>query len=192
MSPRMEADFDWADDVQASVPVYPKGEYEVTIHGVRASAWPKTDSNGNPTGEVTKVIRLIPRIKGVYDSKGKLKTELNGKVLADAPAEDINLWVHSEGGRRQAKKAMMAIAGYNPNDPAQEKEFNSFLKTSKLDLSTKLEEAEDGKLSLIIGDGWETLLKGKNVRASMDIEIRQIEGKEPVEQQNYRSLSPVN
>ena len=110
--PTMEADFNWGD-VQASTPIHPKGEYELTIVGVRGSAWPKRDKAGNTTGEVVKVIRIRPRIVGVYNSEGKLKSELDGKTIRDKSCENINLWLHSDGGREMAKRYMRAILGYN-------------------------------------------------------------------------------
>lgn len=192
MSPRMEADFNWADDVKATTPVHDKGEYELTILRVRGRAWYKKDPQGNLTKEITKVVSLAPKMVGKYGSDGKLDTlELNDTERA---CEDINLWVHSDGGRKMSKQQMMAICGYNPQDPKEEDNFNDFLRTSQLDLSSKVEESEedDGKLSLVIGEGWEKLLKGKNVRALMDKEIRKIEGRDDVEQQNYKQLSPVN
>lgn len=193
MSPRMEPDFDWSE-VQASIPVYEKGDYEISIQKVRGVAWFKKDAQGQPTSDVTKAVRLTVKMVGVYDSKGKLKFEQDGKNIKDQPAEDLNLWVHSDGGKRQAKQRMMAIAGYTPDDQVQEKEFNDYLKNSKLDLSTVVEENEDGSgLVLNIGEGWEKLLVGKNVRASLDKESRTQEGKvEPIIQQNYVRLSPVN
>lgn len=185
--PRMEADFDWGD-VQASTPVHDKGDYELTIARVRGRAWFKKDKSGNPTSEITKVVALTPKIVGQYDSNGKLNTEKK-----DQDAEEINLWVHSDGGRKMAKKSMMAICGYNPDDKKEEDEFNKFLKTSGLQLGTPVEDGEeDGKLVLNLGEGWEKLLVGKNVRAHLDKETREQEGKEPIVQQNYVRLSPVN
>lgn len=192
MTPRMEADFSWTDDVKATTPVHDKGEYELTILRVRGRAWYKKDERGNYTKDITKVIALAPKLVGKYNSEGKLDPlELNDTERA---CEDINLWVHSDGGRKMSKQQMMAISGYNPNDPKEEDNFNDFLRSSQLDLSSKVEESEedDTKLTLVIGEGWEKLLKGKNVRASMDKETRQIEGRDPVEQQNYVRLSPVN
>lgn len=193
MSPIMEPDFDWVEDVQASVPIFPKGDYEVTIKGLRGSAWPKRDKAGNPTGDVTKVIRLRPEIVGAYDSKGKLKGELDGKEIKGTMTGEANLWIHSKGGREQAKRIMGAIAGYNMREPAEEEKFNQFLKKSGLDLSTAVEERDEGEgLTLKLGEGWEKLLVGKNVRVHMEPETYKAEGREPVEQQNFVSFSPVN
>ena len=193
MSPRMDADFDWGEGTQASTPIYEKGDYQLTIKNVRGSAWFKKDANGNPTGDITRVVKIRPEIVGVYDSKGKLKGETpEGKKVAGGTAEEINLWIHSEGGRRQSKRAMMAILGYNPDDQGDEKKFNEFLKKAKLDLGHKVEENETGDgLVMSLGDGWKTFV-GKNVRAHMEPETREVEGREPVIQQNYVRLSPVN
>lgn len=188
MTPRMEADFDWTE-VQAAVPVHDKGDYELTIERVRAQAWYKNDKQGNQSSDITKVIKLTPRVVGQYDSTGKLDT--TGKA-AGKPAEEISLWIHSEGARQMSKKHMMAISGYNPNEESDEKKFNEFLRSSGLDLKTSVEEGEDGKLILKIGEGYEKLLKGKNVRGALDQETYQAEGKEPVIQQKYARLSPVN
>jgi hypothetical protein len=192
MSPVFEPDFDWGE-VQATTPVYPKGDYELTIKSVRGSAWPKTDKNGNPTGEITMVVRFRPEMVGAYDSKDKLSSKgPDGKDIKGGSCEDINLWIHSDGGRKMAKGYMMAVLGYNPRDGEQEKLFNKFLKDQKADLSASVEENDDGSLSLKIGGGWEQLFVGKNVRAHMDEEIREIEGRDPVTQQNYVRLQPVN
>jgi len=146
-----------------------------------------------PTGEVTRVIKFRPRIVGVYDSNGKLSTEQNGKSIKDMACEEINGWVHSDGGRTMTKKHMMAILGYNPNEETEEKQFNEFLKTSKADLSMKLEENEAGDgYVLRIGEGWDQLFKGKNVRVHMEPETRKVEGRDDVVQQNYVRISPVN
>ncbi|KKL70665.1 hypothetical protein LCGC14_2102680 [marine sediment metagenome] len=192
MTPIMEPDFDWGD-VQASTPIHKKGEYELTITGVRGSAWFKRDKAGNPTTDITKVVKLRPRIVGVYNSEGKLLTEQDGKVIKDLQCEEINLWVHTEGGRTMSKRQMMAVCGYNPFDEADEKKFNEFLKSSKLNLSSKVAENESGEgLVLAIGDGWKTLLVGKNVRVNMEPEVRKQEGRDDVTQQNYTRLSSVN
>lgn len=191
MSPRMEPDFDWGD-VTAATPIHDKGDYEVTIKRVRGQAWGKKDKAGNMTGEVTKVIKITPEIVGIYDSKGKLKKEKDGKPIAGLPTEEINLWVSSDGGRRMSKKQLMAIAGYNGDDVEDEKKFDKYVKDAGLDLSLKLEEGEDSKLTYTIGEGYAKLLVGKNVRASMEPESRPVEGGEPILQQKYTRLSPVN
>ena len=192
MTPIMEPDFDWGD-VQASTPIYKKGEYELSITGVRGSAWYKKDKAGNPTTEITKVVKLRPRIVGVYNSEGKLSSEQEGKTIKDGQCEEINLWLHSEGGLKMSKKQMMSVCGYNPNDEADEKKFNEWLKSAKLNLGTKVEENESGDgLVLTIGDGWEKLLVGKNVKANMEPETREVEGRDPIVQQNYTRLSSVN
>ncbi len=188
----MEPDFDWGD-VQASTPIYKKGEYELTITKVRGSAWRKKDKAGNPTDVITKVVKLRPRIVGVYDSSGKLHSEQEGKDIKDSACEEINFWIHSEGGRMMSKRQMMSVCGYNPFDEADEKKFNEFLKTSKLDLTAKVTESESGDgFVLVLGDGWEKLLVGKNVRANMEPEIQKIEGRDDTTRQNYTRLSSVN
>lgn len=194
MTPRMEADFDWAEDVKATTPIHEKGEYELTVLRVRGQAWYKKDpKTGEQTREITKVIKIAPKLVGKYNSEGKLDplSELNDTERA---CEDISLWVHSDGGRKMSKQQMMAICGYNPNDPKEEDKFNEYLKSSGLDLSSKVEEVEgdEGKLTLVIGEGWEKLLKGKNVRAMMDKETRAVEGRDAVVQQVYNRLTPVN
>jgi len=193
MSPRMEADFDWGE-VQASVPIYPKGDYELSIKSIRGSAWPKKDAGGNPTGEVTKVVKIRPTVVGVYDSKGKLKGEsTEGKKIAGGAAEEINLWLNSDGGRRQSKKVIMAIFGYINDSETEEKKFNEFLKKNKLDLGHKVVENDAGDAFVVtLGEGWKTLI-GKNVRAHMEPETYTPKsGGEPETQQNYVRLSPVN
>jgi len=163
------------------------------IKKVRGSAWPKRDKAGNVTGEVTRVIKFRPSIVGVYDSKGKLSGELDGKEVAGKTCEEINLWIHSEGGRGMAKQYMMAILGYNPNEGSDEAAFNEFLTESGSDLSTAYEENEAGDGYVMhLGDGWEQLFVGKNVRAHMEPQTREVEGRDPVTQQNYVRLSPVN
>lgn len=190
--PRMEADFEWTD-VQASTPIYTKGVYELSIAGVRGSAWPKRDGAGNPTEDLTKVVRLRAKIVGVYDSAGKLKGEQDGRTIKGEPTEDINLWVHSSGGRKMAKGHMMAILGYNSRDAQDETKFNDFLKESKADLSTAVAENESGDgFVMTLGDGWEQLFVGKNVKAHMEPQTREIEGRDPVVQQNFTRLVPVN
>ena len=190
--PTMEADFSWGD-VQASTPIHPKGEYELTIVGARGSAWPKRDQAGNTTGEIVKCIRLRPRVVGVYNSEGKLKSELDGKNIRDASCEAITLWLHSEGGRAMAKRYMMAILGYNPAEESDEKKFNKFLKDSGADLkwSHTENDAGDGYI-LTIGEGYEKLFVGKNVRVQMEPETRKVDGKEDRISQNFTRLSAVN
>ena len=191
--PRMEADFDWTG-VSASTPIYPKGDYEVSVVGVRGRAWPKRDQNNIPTGVITQVVSCRVKMVGFYGSDKKLKSVgPDGKEIKGESVEDINLWMHSDGGRKMAKQQMMAIAGYNHNDPNDEKKFNAFLKSSELNLSFNAEENEAGDgYVLNIGDGWATLLDGKNVRASLDQSTRAVEGKEDILQQEYKRLSPVN
>lgn len=191
MSPRMEADFSWTE-VQATTPIYEKGDYEITIKKVRGRAWEKKDKAGNPTGDVTKLIEIIPEMVGVYDSKGKLKTSQNGKEIKGQPCEPIPMWLTTQGALRMSKRSMMAICGYNPADETDEKKFDAFLKSASLDLKFNVVEREDGEgLTLEIGDGYEKLLVGKNVRASMEPEMRDREGADPVEQQRYTRLSPL-
>ncbi len=191
MSPRMDADFDWGG-VPLNAPIYPKGDYELEITGVRGAAWQKTDKHGNPMHIVEK-IALICKMVGVVDSKGKLKKEQDGKDIAGKPVEDFNLWTHSEGGRKSAKGSMMAILGYNPRELADEEKFIQFLKDNTPDLSfeSKENEAGDGYV-LILGDSWEQLFVGKNVRCSMEPGVRQREGADDVPQQEMGFLSPVN
>lgn len=187
MSPIMEPDFDWSS-VRASTPIYEKGEYELTIKRLRGSAWNKTD---DVTGEiigVTQVIRLTPEMVGHFNSQGELQTEKDGKEIAGEDCEDINLWLHSDGARKMSKRTMMAIAGYDSEDAEAETEFDEFLKNSGLDLSVKTGDNEDGTgLVLEIGDGWEELLVGKNVRAFMDVELYNDQ-----RQQDYQRLTPIN
>ena len=193
MSPRMDADFDWGE-VQAATPIHPKGDYELTIKAVRAAAWPQKDKAGNPTGEVTQVIALRPEVVGYIDSKGKLQDkDPDGKDVKGASCEEIQMWVRTIGGRKVGKKYMMAICGYNPEDEEEEKSFNGFLKASGLDLHIRMEEKDDGEgYTLSIGEGYEKLLVGKNVRANMEPETRPVEGRDPVTQQKFVRLSPVN
>lgn len=187
MSPVMEPDFDWAEDVQAAVPIYDKGVYELSVKSVRGAAWQKTDDNGNPIpGAITRTVRVVPEMVGVQDSKGKLDTTDKGN-----PVEALDLWVHTEGGRRQAKQRMMAIFGYDPYDHEVEKEFNNFLKTSKLDMSVKLEEDDEGKFTLKLGEGWEKLV-GKNFISHLEPETQEREGREPIIRQNFTRVLPVN
>jgi hypothetical protein len=187
MAPRMEADFDWGD-VQASVPTYDKGDYEVVIERVRGQAWYKKDEKGNPTSEIVKVIKLAPKMIGQIDSKG----QIDGK-LADKPVSDIQLYIHSEGARTMAKKQMMAITGYNQDDEQDEKKFNEMLKQSGLDLKTSVEEDEEGKLQLKIGEGYEKLLKGKHVRVNMEPEIYKQKGSDVEEtRQKFNRLTGTN
>ena len=192
MSPRMDPDFDWGG-VQASTPVYSKGVYQVSIDGVRGSAWPKRDSKGDPTSEVTEVIRFRPKMMGVIGSDGKLKTEHEGKDIAGQSVEDINLWVHTEGGLKQAKRIMMAVLGYNPEDDSEEDKFNKFLKDSGKDLTWSREEREDGEgYILTIGEGWVELFKGKAAKVHMEPQTREVEGRDPIVQQNFTRVIPVN
>lgn len=187
MAPRMEADFDWGD-VQASVPTYEKGDYELSIERVRGQAWYKKDKAGNPTSEIVKVIKLVPKMVGQIDSKGQIDPK-----LAEKPVAEIQLYIHSEGARQMAKKQMMAIAGYNQDDEQDEKKFNEMLKQSGLDLKTSVEEDDEGKLQLKIGEGYEKLLKGKHVRANMEKEMyTPPAGGEPEERQKYNRLTGVN
>lgn len=191
MSPIMEPDFDWTD-VSAATPIYEKGTYELSSVNIKARAWRKTDENGNPTGEIVRVIDITPEMQGVVDSNGKLNTKQEGKEIKGQPAERLPLWIHSEGGRRQGKQRMMAICGYNPFEHEDEKKFDAFLKSSKLDLSVKLEEGDEGQISITIGDGYEKLLVGKRFRAVMSPEKREIEGRDPIISQNYERVIPVN
>lgn len=192
MSPLMEADFNWTEEVQASVPVYEKGDYELTIKKVRGQAWYKPDEHGNPTEVITTVVKARPEMVGVINSEGKLKSEQNKKKIAGSPCEEINFWLTSDGAKRMSKRQLMAVAGYNPDEEEDEAAFNDFVKKSKLDLSFRVEERDDGKLDLIIGDGWGTLLIGKNVRSHMEPETRERSGMDAVTQQNYVRLYPVN
>ena len=188
----MDADFDWGG-VQASTPVFKKGDYELEIKKVRGSAWPKKDKQGNPTGDITQVIRLRCEMQGVLDSKGKLQGKQDGKEIRGVTTEEANLWVHTDGGRKQAKKVMMAICGYNPEEQSDEDKFNAFLKKSGLDLSFKaIPKDDDSGYTLEIGEGWAALLEGKQVRCTMDEEIRKQEGREDSLQQNFVRFSPIN
>jgi hypothetical protein len=191
MSPIMEADFDWLGNTQASTPVFSKGEYELTIKSIRGQAWPKTDDSGNATGVITQKIALKPEMVGTFDSKGKLVGEQEGKVIKGIGCEDINFWMHSDGGKKMSKRQIMAILGYNPNNEQDEADFNAFIVKSKLDFSVKPVENDDGDgYVLVLGEGWNKLV-GQSVRSIMEPETRK-RGDEEVVQQNYKSLSPVN
>lgn len=191
MSPRMNADFDWGA-VEISTPIYAKGDYVLEVTGIRGQAWMKTDRAGNALGVVEKVAIKVQMV-GVIDSKGKVSPEQDGKEIKGKACEDYNLWLHSPGGIKSAKKAMMAILGYNPMDDAEEKKFKKFLKDNTPDLSweSKENEAGDGYV-LTLGDGWGQLFVGKNVRCGMEPGTREREGADPIEQQEMGFLSPVN
>lgn len=190
--PVMDPDFTWGG-IAATTQIYPKGEYELVIQRIRGSAWPKRDKSGEPTGEYTMVARLTPTIAGMYNSEGKLGQKLpDGGSLADSPeAEEINLWLHSKGGLKMAKQSLMAIFGYNPRDRSAEKDFNAWLVNSGIDLGFHLEERDDEGMNLVLHDGWNQLV-GNTVRATMEPQIREVEGRDPVEQQNYISFAPLN
>lgn len=196
MSPRMDADFDWGD-VQASTPIYEKGDYEIVIRRVRSAAWYKKDKSGNQTTDMSKVIRLAPEIVGRINSLGELETEYKdaeGRTIeiAGKPAGDINLWMATKGGQTMSKRVLMAICGFDPTDDEVEKQFNRELKESGLNLSIVTEEDDEGKLQFIIGDGYEKMLVNKHVRCHMEPRTREEEGRDPIVEQDYRRFWPVN
>lgn len=180
--PRFEPDF---TTVFATTPVWSKGDYEILIESVRGQAWDQV-KNGQETGTVVQVVKLRPKIKGVYDSKGKLQTEIDGVDIADQAAEEIALWIHSKGAMAMSKRAIMAILGYSEKE---EEDFNEFLRTGSLDLSFEIEESEDG-YDVTLGSGWEQLV-GKLVGVHLDKQQVNIEGREPFEQQQYVRFFPA-
>ena len=180
---------EWNPDfgaVSAETPVYPAGDYEFVVDDLRASAYDKTDTQGNITGH-NKVVYVIPKVVGRIDSKGKLSPkDSEGKVIEGQPAERIGLWLHSEGGVKFSKRIMMAIFGYKGREG--EKQFNEEI-VANSDFSFNEEETEDG-YDVTLGSGWDQL-KGLHFRVSLDKEMREVEGREPVEQQAYKSYLPA-
>lgn len=180
--PRFEPDF---AGVFASTPIWSKGDYELAIESVRGQAWDQV-KDGHETGVIVKVVKLRPKIKGMYDSNGKLITEVDGVDIADQAAEEISLWIHSKGAMAMSKRAIMAILGY---DEKEEEEFNNYLRGGNLDLSFDFEESDEG-YDVTLGSGWESLA-GKLVGAHLDKQQVNIEGREPFEQQQYIRFFPA-
>lgn len=185
--PRFEPDF---TQVQASTPVYEKGPYELSTERISGSAWNKTDSGGD-SYQVRRV-RIGCKVQGFIDSKGKVKKDhpehgdIEGKDV-----KPIDLYIHSPGAMKMAKRQMMAILGYNADEPKDEEAFNEWLKGG-VDLGFDAEPSEDGDgFDVTLGDGWETFV-GKRVIAYLDKEMYQRdESAEPEEQQVIGRLSPV-
>ena len=131
--------------------------------------------------------------RGVIDSAGDLQTEQEGKDIAGGSVEEIPLWLRTKGGRQMAKGHMMAILGYNSNEQTSEDEYMAFLKDSGSDVTVRTEEKEAGDgYTLVIGEGWESLFVGKNVKVHMEPETRSVEGADDIIQQNFTRLVPVN
>lgn len=174
----------WTPDftgVHANTPIYPRGEYELEITNIRGSAYIRERD-----GATVKVVYLRPKMVGMYDSKGKLSPNgQDGSKIEGEDVEEIRFYLHSEGAMKMTKRQMMAILGYQRKE---EDKFNKW--ASSADLSFKVEETEDGNLSVTLGKGWQELV-GKRVRASLDVELYEPDGREPEEQQQFASLQPV-
>lgn len=156
MCPRVEPDF---DKVHAQTPIWDKGLYELAIGKVAGRAYDKEEK-----GKVTTVmyVGLRPKLVGVYDSAGKLHTDIDGTEIADQAVEEIRLYIHSQGAREFSKRIMMAIFGY---DKKEEEQYNEFVKTLDLRFDYEEKDGEDG-YDVTLGAGWNELA-GKRVKAQM-------------------------
>lgn len=168
--PKWEPDF---ESVRATTRIFDRGEYELVIARVTGFAYDRDD------GKHVVGVRLTPRVVGKINSKGKLTDDFAGEETFP-----IKLYLHNEGARRMTKRILMALCGFSSNE---EDAFNQYYK--KADFSIEEEETEDG-YAVIPGAGWRAL-EGKHVRVTLDKDLYEPDGGEPVEQQTFSNWTPV-
>lgn len=176
----------WKPDFGATnafTKIWPRGEYEIEVRDVRGSAWEK-EQDGGGTATVKRV-RVLANLNGVYDSEGELMDELeDGTKVEGEDVTPFDLYLHSEGAMRMAKRQLMAIMGFSADE---EDEFNEW--AAEADLGFEATELEDGSYDVSLGDGWDEL-KGRIFVASLEPQTDEYQGEER-EVQNVRSTRPV-
>lgn len=135
----MRFDPDWAG-AQASIPIYDKvrGQVQVTDH--------KPFVRTNRKGKTIAGVRFSLRMVGLYDAKGTLDREKEGKALSS-----YTVWVHTPGGLDFAKSFQMACLGF---DLDHEEDANEAIK--KLDWAVNGEPVEGFEATC--GDGYAQLV----------------------------------
>lgn len=164
--PRFTPDF---SSVDASIPTYPKGRYQVKVTGHTPFA------RENRDGKFISGVRYNLEMIGQYDSKGKLQRKgFEGRSVASN-----TLWTHTDRAFGINKQFLMAAAGFqrDEEEEANEKFF------TKHDWDFAAEPGDEGD-AVELGGGWDQPIDSI-VDVNMDIDV--YEGNE---NQSFSGWSP--
>ena len=157
--PRFSPD---ACQVQATTPIYDKGDYiiEITNYAPFAYSGDVRDNNGKPTGEKKDVYgcRYSAKLVGKFGKDGSFDDELNGEDVSS-----IRMYWHNDASRASTKRFFMAALGYDRNSEA---EFNEDF-WNDTDFSI---DCDDDYENVTAGESWQAPVS-KLVRVSLDKEI---------------------
>ena len=156
--------------VSAGIKVFPRGEYELSVTGVKALSYYKRDDDGNDTDVQVAGCQVNIQMIGRYKNDGQLDREDEGETVAPS-----RLYVHSEKAWGMTKGAIMSIMGYTRDE---EESFNADYTNSDFSVEGIGDEA-------VLGGDWNKLV-GQHFIATLD--KRTYKGRE---QQDVGTLTPV-
>lgn len=168
MSPRFAPDF---TQVSAGMKIFPRGDYELAVTGVKPLAYYKVDDEGEVTEDFVAGCQVNIEMVGRIGNDGQLDREDAGESVAPA-----RLYVHSEKAWGMTKGSIMAILGYTRDE---EKQFNTEVGAGA-DFAV---EGEGDEATL--GDSWNRLV-GQHFTAQLSKRMFRKR-----EQQDMSALSPV-
>lgn len=168
---RFDPDF---TQVSAGIKVFPRGEYELTVTGVKPILYFKKDKDGDLTDEEVAGCQVNIEMVGRLQNDGQLDSTDKGESVVP-----LRLYVHSEKAWGMTKGQVMAIMGYTREE---EEAFNADSANSDYVVDGDPESDEDAEL----GASWQALV-GQRFRATLD--KRTYKGRE---QQEIGSLTPAN
>jgi hypothetical protein len=176
MSPIFEPDF---TKVDATIPTYEKGRYQVKVR--KATPFVRT-STDRKTGEdkILVGVRIGFEMVGSFDpATDKLDKSISGKAVSN-----YTVWLHTEGGWQFAKPFLMAAAGYNVRE--QEDEANrKFFSKNKWHVS-----GDPGDDAPEMGNGYSKILD-RIVDVNLDISITEGAEGQVYKNQEFGGWTPV-
>jgi len=151
-------------DVTATIPIFPKGDYEFSL------GEPKPFARTNPEGKLSHGVRFPLVCEEVLEEGDP---NFKGKRTL------LSCYMHTEGGVSYSKQVQMAVFGFEKN-PEGEAAFNE--EHGDQDWSYNTDED-----ALSVGDKWAEM-QGKRVVISMDEGIHPTSGDKNQKFVSYRPL----
>ena len=146
--PRFAPDF---TQVSAGMKIFPRGDYELSVTGVKPLAYYKTDDDGEPTDDFVAGCQVNIEMVGKIGNDGQLDREDAGESVVP-----IRLYVHTEKAWGMTKGSIMALLGYTREE---EEQFNADFADADFAVEGEGDEAE-------LGDSWNRLV-GQHVTAQL-------------------------
>jgi len=167
--PRFAPDF---TQVSAGMKIFPRGDYELKVTGVKPIAYYKEDEEGEVTEDFVGGCQINVEMVGRIGNDNQLDRDDEGEAVVP-----LRLYTHTEKAWGMTKGSIMAIMGYKRDDEAV---FNSDF--GEADFSLEGESAEDA----VLGADWNRL-EGQHFVATLN--KRMFRNRE---QQAVGTLQPVS